>query len=205
MPRLLLSAFAVAICTLSGSAAFQPAQPVEHWHEIAWPFPRDGWPAGRAFHCAGEPCGGDVELYVRPKAGFCNCDSGVADDDEVDRVTDLDLISELLRCARTRESDPDCRDAGTVAGLRSSDGGRLTACSDRHRCVAALRPAGRGRAGQGRRVRNSACRAGFSGSRFHEAVDDIGARRSLKQSAAVAHRPSCPGKSANGSAQSAPR
>ena len=31
---------------------------------------------------------------MRPKAGFCNCDSGVADDDEVDRVTDLDLMSE---------------------------------------------------------------------------------------------------------------
>jgi hypothetical protein len=94
MRRLLLSAIAVAICTLSGSAAFQPAQPVERWHEIAWPFPRDGWPAGRAFHCASELCGDDVELYVRPKAGFCNCDSGVADDDEVDRVTDLDLMSE---------------------------------------------------------------------------------------------------------------
>ncbi len=94
MRRLLLSAFAVAICTLSGSAAFQPAQPVERWHESAWPFPRDGWPAGRAFHCASELCGDDVELYVRPKAGFCNCDSGVADDDEVDRVTDLDLMSE---------------------------------------------------------------------------------------------------------------
>ena len=94
MRRLLLSAFAVAICTLSGSAAFQSARPVERWHEIAWPFPRDGWPAGRAFRCASERCGDDVELYVRPKAGFCNCDSGVADDDEVDRVTDLDLMSE---------------------------------------------------------------------------------------------------------------
>jgi hypothetical protein len=31
---------------------------------------------------------------VRPKAGFCNCDSGVSDDEEVDRVADLDLISE---------------------------------------------------------------------------------------------------------------
>jgi hypothetical protein len=30
---------------------------------------------------------------VRPKIGFCNCDSGVADDEEVDRVADLDLIS----------------------------------------------------------------------------------------------------------------
>jgi len=94
MRRPLLSAFAVAICTLSGSAAFQPTGPVERWHEIAWPFPRDGWPAGRAFHCAGELCGDDVELYVRPKIGFCNCDSGVADDDEVDRVADLDLMSQ---------------------------------------------------------------------------------------------------------------
>src|SRR5438094_6245204 len=93
MRRLLLSTFAVAICTLSGSAASQPARTVERWHEIAWPFPRDGWPAGRTFHCASELCGDDVELYVRPKAGFCNCDSGVADDDEVDRVADIDLIS----------------------------------------------------------------------------------------------------------------
>src|SRR6185312_14579499 len=54
------------------------------WREISWPFPRDGWPAGRAFRC--ESCGG-IELYVRPKIGFCNCDTGVADDDEVDRVT----------------------------------------------------------------------------------------------------------------------
>jgi len=38
-------------------------------------------------------CGEDTEVYVRPKIGFCNCDSGVADDDEVDRVADLDLIS----------------------------------------------------------------------------------------------------------------
>jgi hypothetical protein len=64
-----------------------------HWQEIAWPFPRDGWPAGRAFRCDGASCGAGVELYVRPKLGFCNCESGVADDDEVDRVADLDLIS----------------------------------------------------------------------------------------------------------------
>ena len=31
---------------------------------------------------------------MRPKLGFCNCDTGVADDDEVDRVADLDLMSE---------------------------------------------------------------------------------------------------------------
>jgi hypothetical protein len=66
----------------------------EHWREIAWPFPRDGWPSGRAFRCDAAACGEPVELYVRPKIGFCNCDTGVADDDEVDRVADLDLMSQ---------------------------------------------------------------------------------------------------------------
>ena len=118
MRRLLLSAFAIAICTLSGSAAFQPAPPVERWHQIAWPFPRDGWPAGRAFQCAGELCGDDVELYLRPKAGFCNCDSGVADDGEVDRVTDLDLISERFV---PREPGRAIRIAGMPGRLRAYD------------------------------------------------------------------------------------
>jgi hypothetical protein len=95
MRRSLLIAFAVATCALTGAAGYQHAQSdVEGWREIAWPFPRDGWPAGRAFRCATELCGDAVELYVRPKIGFCNCDSGVADDDEVDRVADLDLMSE---------------------------------------------------------------------------------------------------------------
>jgi hypothetical protein len=93
--RRLLTAFVVAIGTVSGVAGYQHARTdVEGWREIAWPFPRDGWPAGRAFYCAAETCGGDIELYVRPKAGFCNCERGVSDDDEVDRVADLDLMSE---------------------------------------------------------------------------------------------------------------
>ena len=91
----LITALAVAIGTASGVAGYEHARSDSAgWREIAWPFPRDGWPAGRAFHCSGELCGDDVELYVRPKIGFCNCDSGVADDDEVDRVADLDLMSQ---------------------------------------------------------------------------------------------------------------
>jgi len=88
---------ALAFGVLSGVAAYQKvhSQGGEgaegRWQEIDWPFPRDGWQAGRAFRCDG--CNG-AELYVRPKIGFCNCDRGVADDDEVDRVADLDLISE---------------------------------------------------------------------------------------------------------------
>ena len=91
--RRALTAFAVAFVALAGAAGAQPVE-VEGWREIAWPYPRDAWPAGRAFRCDAEACGGEVEVYLRPKAGFCNCDTGVADDDEVDRVADLDLISE---------------------------------------------------------------------------------------------------------------
>ena len=95
MRKWLLIALAAVICTASGVAGYQHARSgVEGWREIAWPFPRDGWPAGRAFQCAAEMCGDEVEVYIRPKLGFCNCDSGVADDDEVDRVADLDLMSE---------------------------------------------------------------------------------------------------------------
>src|ERR1700722_4025781 len=94
MRGLLIAAFAVAVGTATGVAGYQHVRSnAEGWREIAWPFPRDGWPAGRAFHCDAAACGDDVEIYVRPKIGFCNCDSGVADDDEADRVADLDLMS----------------------------------------------------------------------------------------------------------------
>ena len=91
----IISAIA-GVGALSGAAAYQHAglQTEKAWREIAWPFPRDGWPAGKAFRCSAATCGGDIQVYVRPKIGFCNCDRGVADDDEVDRVADLDLLSE---------------------------------------------------------------------------------------------------------------
>jgi hypothetical protein len=93
--RRALIALTASIGILGGVAGYEHARSdVEGWREIAWPFPRDGWPSGRAFRCGRETCGDEIELYVRPKVGFCNCDSGVADDDEVDRVADLDLMSE---------------------------------------------------------------------------------------------------------------
>src|SRR4051812_34921072 len=94
MRKSLPIAVLVVACALTGVAAYVAARPAAtEWREIAWPFPRDGWPAGRAFRCDAALCGEAIELYLRPKIGFCNCDSGVADDDEVDRVADVDLIS----------------------------------------------------------------------------------------------------------------
>jgi hypothetical protein len=82
----------MAVIALGSGVRASETERVGHWQEIAWPFPRDGWPAGRAFRCIAGACDG-AELYVRAKRGFCNCDTGVADDDEVDRVTDIDLVS----------------------------------------------------------------------------------------------------------------
>jgi hypothetical protein len=65
-----------------------------HWTEVKWPFLMDEWGIGRAFQCKADACGGDVALYVRAKIGFCNCTTGVTDDDDLDRVGDLPLLSD---------------------------------------------------------------------------------------------------------------
>ncbi len=67
-----------------------PLQP--HWSEVKWPFPIDEWGTGRAFRCGADACGVNVNLYLRPKLGFCNCAKGVYDDAELDRVGDVALV-----------------------------------------------------------------------------------------------------------------
>jgi hypothetical protein len=63
------------------------------WAETKWPFALDQWGTGRAFQCAAAACGIEVKVYLRAKLGFCNCTTGVADDAELDRVGDLELLS----------------------------------------------------------------------------------------------------------------
>ena len=62
------------------------------WAEEKWPFPIDQWSTGQAFGCAAERCGGEIHLYLREKIGCCRCATGVSDDDEIERVGDLELI-----------------------------------------------------------------------------------------------------------------
>jgi hypothetical protein len=64
------------------------------WTETKWPFLMDQWGTGRAYRCRAAACGAEVSLYLRPKIGFCNCETGVADDAEVDRVADVDLLGD---------------------------------------------------------------------------------------------------------------
>jgi hypothetical protein len=98
-------AFAAAVALIAvtgGTAAFLAATPPEPqgvatrdrpvWTEVRWPFPLDQWGRGRAFQCKAGDCAREVNLYLRAKIGFCNCATGVADDEELDRVGDVDLV-----------------------------------------------------------------------------------------------------------------
>lgn len=75
----------------TAAGAFRPA-----WSEVQWPFPIDQWGKGKAFRCKSSDCGTDVTVYVRAKIGFCNCTTGVSDDDELDRISDYDLLGNKL-------------------------------------------------------------------------------------------------------------
>ena len=87
---------ALLVAGLGGYALFlagnPPADTRPVWTEAAWPFPIDQWGEGWAYQCKAADCGIDVNVYLRPKIGFCNCQTGVADDEELDRVSDLDLV-----------------------------------------------------------------------------------------------------------------
>jgi hypothetical protein len=73
-----------------------PARGKTHpvWTPATWSFPIDQWGTGKAFRCKAGDCGTDAEIYLRAKIGFCNCTTGVADDEELERVADFDLFGE---------------------------------------------------------------------------------------------------------------
>lgn len=92
----------LALGAAAGVAAFlslTPSAPVTTeispvWTEVKWSFPIDQWGTGKAFRCKASDCGNDVDIFLRAKIGFCNCTTGVADDQELERVADLDLLGE---------------------------------------------------------------------------------------------------------------
>jgi hypothetical protein len=74
------------------AVAAAPARSEMAWSEVAWPFPIDQFGKGKAFRCQSSDCGTEVNLYIRAKIGFCNCTTGVADDDELARISDFALF-----------------------------------------------------------------------------------------------------------------
>jgi hypothetical protein len=91
-PRRLLAGDAATVASGPG-LPMRPSRCARLWNEVKWPFPLDQWGTGRAFQCRAGDCGTEINLYLRPKLGFCNCATGVSDDAELDRVGDLELLS----------------------------------------------------------------------------------------------------------------
>ena len=79
--------WAPATPSVAPSSTIQPV-----WTETKWPFLQDQWGIGKAFACMPADCGVKIDLFIRPKIGFCNCSTGVSDDAELERVADTDLI-----------------------------------------------------------------------------------------------------------------
>jgi hypothetical protein len=89
-----------AVALLAGKPAHKSSAtadtPHPAWTEVPWPFLMDQWGKGKGFQCAAADCGTEVKLYIRAKIGFCNCTTGVADDEELERLSDFDLIGKPL-------------------------------------------------------------------------------------------------------------
>ena len=103
MRKLAIISVVAALLLGTAAAALAWLRPPQHataaagspvWTEVAWPFPLDPWGKGKAFRCKAGDCGAEVNVYVRAKLGFCDCTTGVADDDDLDRMGDLVLVGE---------------------------------------------------------------------------------------------------------------
>ncbi len=66
------------------------------WSEAEWPFLNDQFGKGKAFDCAAKDCGADVRVTFRAKIGFCNCATGVSDDEELERIGDVEMIGKTF-------------------------------------------------------------------------------------------------------------
>ena len=87
-----LSAFFGWPLLVQSKALTSPNHP--KFAEVHWPFPTDEWGEGKAFRCATADCGVEVNVYIRAKIGFCNCLTGVSDDNELDRLSDFHLMGD---------------------------------------------------------------------------------------------------------------
>ncbi len=85
-----LSAFFAWPMRVQSRALTAPSHP--KFTEAKWPFATDEWGEGKAFRCAAADCGVEVDVYIRAKIGFCNCLTGVSDDNELDRLSDFNLM-----------------------------------------------------------------------------------------------------------------
>lgn len=94
---------AIAVLELLRPADSAPKRTVaapDGWKEIPWPLPAEPWWPSKAFVCSAQSCGVPLTLYLRAKIGFCNCSTGVADDEELERIGDFGVLANTFAPVR---------------------------------------------------------------------------------------------------------
>ncbi len=142
----LVMALALALAVLVGSVGFfvarvifAPAPIVDSdsvLREAAWPFLRDAWPAGRAFRCDAAHCGEEVMVYARVKMGMCDCVAGVADDEDLARVSDAALLTPRMTPEGPGESTEIAGLKTRMRHYRMEGGGALAVLAGGRNCNA---------------------------------------------------------------------
>ena len=94
--KIVTALFAIGMALVAAVIDRTAAAPRPAWTEVPWPFPIDQWGMGKAFVCKAADCGTTVTVLIRAKIGFCNCSTGVADDEELDRISDFELLGNQL-------------------------------------------------------------------------------------------------------------
>ena len=104
--------------------------------------PDGEWGKGKAFRCTAADCGAEINLYIRAKLGFCNCTTGVSDDDELNRLSDFSLIGDRfsvlgpghpINCRMDEGPHPVLRGRRSLSRRTISVGGCFQRLLRRHR------------------------------------------------------------------------
>ena len=87
-----VAVFLILVVCLQPVGLTHAGQTEPIWIETKWPFLMDQWGEGRSFQCKAADCGTELNLYIRAKVGFCSSTTGVADDNELERLSDFDFM-----------------------------------------------------------------------------------------------------------------
>lgn len=141
-----VGAVIAAILPARTPTVLNPPPLPDGWTLTSWPYLRDQFDSGIATRCADAGCVMPIEITVRPKRGFCDCERGVYDDTHLREVGDLDLA----KTAFTPRAPGEAIKVGDLNGryqLHAAQNGETAISAALHRGCDVIAIVARGRGG----------------------------------------------------------